>query len=345
MRVVVFSGIKDVHIEEFDIPEVTDEEVLVKIDACAICTWEQRVYTGVKKVSFPFVGGHEMVGKIVAMGDKVNTAEHHIGDRVAVGVMLACHECYQCKTGNEQSCEHFNHSAPIKGLPYVGMGGLCSHIVVNQRNVFKFDNVSSVEATITEPLSCVTRSIETGGIQLGDVVVVIGCGIMGLLHVILAQRKGAMVVVSDINEERTQLALDLGAKYRINPAKEDLVERIKEITGGVKAQVVFDTTPIASVVKDAMACLANNGKLILYSSFYPDVPIEFSPDWLHKSAVRIMGTANSNSHDFMTATRMISQGTVDMKPFVSEIYPVEQVKDAFESAIKGDKFRVVVTFD
>ena len=344
MKAVVFNGVNDVHVEEFDIPTPEGDEVLVKIDACAICTWEQRVYKGVKKVDFPFVGGHEMVGKIIALGPKVDTLQWHVGDRVAVGVTLPCGQCYQCKNGNEQNCEHFNHTQPIKGLPYKGMGGLCSHFVVSQNNLFKFYNVPSEEATITEPLSCVTRSVETADIKLGDVVVVIGCGIMGLLHATLAQRKGAMVIVSDTNDSRTELALKLGAKYRINPAKEDLIEKVKEYTNGTKAQVVFDTTPIAAVVKDAMGCLANNGRLVLYSSFYPDVPVEFSPDWLHKSAVKLMGTANSNARDFVAATRMISQGTVDMKPFISEVYPVEKVKEAFESACKGDKFRVVVTF-
>ena len=344
MKVAVFGGVKDIHVEEFDVPTPEGEDVLVKVEACAICTWEQRVYAGVKKVNYPFVGGHEMVGRIAALGDKVNTNEWHVGDRVAIGVMLPCGQCYQCKSGNEQNCEHFNHSSPIKGLPYLGMGGLASHYVCNQRNLFKFDNISSEEASITEPVSCVSRSIKTADIKLGDVVVVIGCGIMGQLHAAIAAKKGGMVIVSDTNEERTALALKQGAKYAVNPAKENLVEKVKEITNGTMAQVVFDTTPIAAVVKDAMACLSNNGRLVLYSSFYPDVPVEFSPDWLHKSAVKIMGTANSNTRDFVTATRLLSQGIIDAKPFISEVYPIDKVHDAFESAIKGDKFRVVVKF-
>ena len=182
---------------------------------------------------------------------------------------------------------------------------------------------------------------ETGCLK---VVVVIGCGIMGQLHAQLAAKKGACVIVSDTNEERTALALKLGAKYAVNPIKENLHDKVKEYTNGVMAQVVFDTTPIAAVVKDAMSILANNGRLVLYSSFYPDVPVEFSPDWLHKSAVRIMGTANSNTQDFLTSTRLLSQGIIDAKPFVSEVYPVDQIKEAFESASKGDKFRVVVKF-
>ena len=78
-------------------------------------------------------------------------------------------------------------------------------------------------------------------------------------------KKGACVIVSDTNEERTALALELGASYAVNPAKEDLEQRVKEITGGIKAQVVFDTTPISKVAEDAVKAVANNGRLVLYS--------------------------------------------------------------------------------
>src|SRR5699024_9724602 len=115
-------------------------------------------------------------------------------------------------------------------------------------------------------------------------------------------------------------------------------------TRGIKAQVVFDTTPISAVAEDAVKSVANNGRLVLYSSFYPDTPISISPDWLHKSAAKLLGTANSNTADFTKATRLLSQGIIDVKPFVSEVYELKDYKQAFESAIKGDKFRVVIKF-
>lgn len=343
-KTLVFTGEKQIELQEYPIPEVSDDKVLVKVDACAICTWEQRVYTGVKKVDFPFIGGHEMVGKIIEMGKDVDRRQWKIGDSVAVGVTLACKNCYQCKSGNEQNCEHFDHSKQIEGLPEKGMGGLSSHLLVHPDNMFHINNVTPEEATITEPLSCVLHSVETAEIEFGDTVVVIGCGIMGLLHTILATKKGACVIVSDTNEERTALALELGASYAVNPVKENLEERVNEITGGIKAQVVFDTTPISAVAEEAVKVIANNGKLVLYSSFYPDTPISISPDWLHKSAAKLLGTANSNTVDFTKATRLLSQGIVDVKPFVSEVYELEDYQKAFESAIQGDKFRVVIKF-
>lgn len=343
-KTLVFTGERQIEIQEYPIPEVSDDKVLVKIDASAICTWEQRVYTGVKKVNFPFIGGHEMVGKIVEMGKNVDTRQWKVGDQVVVGVTLPCGNCYQCKSGNEQNCENFDHSKQQEGLPEKGMGGLSSHLLVSPQNLFHLDNVAPEEGTVTEPLSCVLHSVETGKIEFGDTVVVIGCGIMGLLHVILSTKRGACVIVSDTNEERTKLALELGASYAVNPMKEDLTAKVKEITGGIMAQVVFDTTPISKVAEDAVKCVANNGRLVLYSSFYPDTPISISPDWLHKSGAELLGTANSNTVDFTKASRLISQGIVDLKPFVSEVYELEDYRKAFESAIKGDKFRVVIKF-
>jgi 2-desacetyl-2-hydroxyethyl bacteriochlorophyllide A dehydrogenase len=224
------------------------------------------------------------------------------------------------------------------------MGGFESHIVAHPNIMFKYNQITPEEATLTEPLSCVTHSVDTAGIKLGEMVLVIGCGTMGLLHTMLSVKKGASVIVSDMNEERLKLAQKLGAKYIINPSKEDLEQRIMEITDGKKVQVIFDTTPVAEVVEDACKVLSNNGRLVLYSSFYPDKPVTFSPDWIHKSGVKIMGTANSNTQDFVKATSMLSEGIINIKDLISEVYPVDQAKQALESAAKGDKFRVIITF-
>ena len=89
-KTLVFTGERQMELRDYPIPEVSDDKVLVKVDACAICTWEQRVYTGVKKVEYPFIGGHEMVGKIVKMGKNVDRRQWSEGDFVAVGVTLPC---------------------------------------------------------------------------------------------------------------------------------------------------------------------------------------------------------------------------------------------------------------
>lgn len=344
MRTAVFTDVREIGLQECERPTARGNKVVVRVHACAICTWEQRVYTGVNKVEFPFIGGHEIAAEIAELGEDVNRAEWKIGDRVVVGATLPCRNCYYCKNGKEESCEHFNHSAHLAGLPYRGMGGLSEYLLVSPDCMFKYDRVSSEEAAIIEPLSCVIHSVEVADVQMGDTVLVIGSGIMGLLHTALCAKKGATVIVSDINEERLTLARQLGASFVIQPRKEDLAKRVAEITKGIKAQVIFDTTPIASVVEDAFQCIGNAGKIVLYSSIHPADPVLFNPNWVHGKSIQILGTANSNDRDFMRAAKMVSEGVIDMKPFISEVYPADAVKDAFASAAKADKFRVVVKF-
>lgn len=344
MKTAVFTDIGEISLEECNRPKAKGNKALVKIDACAICTWEQRVYTGVNQVKFPFIGGHEIAAHIVELGDEVNKDEWAVGDQVVVGATLQCRNCFYCKTGNSQSCEHFNHSAHLEGMPHKGMGGLSEYMLVSPDCMFKYENVTPQEAAIIEPVSCVVHSIETANIQLGDTVLVIGCGIMGLLHVAIASKQGASVIVSDVNEERLEIAKTMGAKYTVNPQKENLADRVREITHGIKAQVIFDTTPIAAVVEDAFRCVANVGKIVLYSSIHPKKPVLFDPGWVHSKSIQILGTANSNDRDFERAARMVSEGVIDMKPFISQVYDSTEIKAAFESAVKGDKFRVVVNF-
>ena len=186
MRTAVFTDVKKIELQECERPVPRGNKVLVKIDATAICTWEQRVYTGVNKVEFPFIGGHEIAAHIVEMGEEVNRQEWAVGDQVVVGATLQCRNCFYCKTGNSQSCDHFNHSVHLEGMPHKGMGGLSEYMLVSPDCMFKYDNVTPEEAAIIEPVSCVVHSVETADIQMGDTVLVIGCGIMGLLHVALA---------------------------------------------------------------------------------------------------------------------------------------------------------------
>lgn len=344
MKTAVFYGIKDLKIEECDLPEVSENKILIKIEACAICTWEQRVYTGVKKVDYPFIGGHEIAAEIVALGSNIDKTKWQVGDKVVFGTNLACGECDFCKSGEEQNCLDFNHSKQLEGLPHKGMGGLSEYMLVESKHLFHYFGVTPEEAALTEPLSCVVHSCETADIQYGDLVVVIGCGIMGLLHVALAVKSGARVIACDLNSERLELAKKIGAHYIVDSSKEELSITVKEISHNLGANVVFDTTPIHSVAEESIELVSNTGKVILYSSFYPDEPVSFSPDKLHKGGYSIAGTANSNSRDFVRASKMISERVIDMRPFISEIVPFADVVAGFESAIKGDKYRVVVRF-
>ncbi|WP_379945747.1 zinc-binding dehydrogenase [Enterococcus devriesei] len=344
MKTAVFYDVKNLVVEEITMPEVPSEKILMKINTCAICTWEQRVYTGVKKVSYPFIGGHEIAGEIVKIGEAVE-GDWKQGDKVVFGTNLACGHCYYCRIGEEQNCLNFDHSKQQPGLPYKGMGGLSEYLVVDPTNIFSYQNVAPEEASLTEPLSCVLHSVETAEVDFGDYVLIIGAGIMGMLHLQLAQKRGAIVIVSDPNEERLELAKKLGATYIVNPAKENLTEKVFAYTENLGAQVIFNTTPNSKLIPNLLESLSNTGTMILYSSYYPDEPVGIKFDHIHKTGQKLKGTANSNKRDFIRASRLISQGIIDVKPFITKIYPLSQIESAFEEAITPDSFRIVVDFE
>ncbi len=348
-KMVVMHKVHEVSMETYERPTVSGDKLLVRVSCCAICTWDQRAYVGENKVEFPFVGGHENVGVIEAIGPDVDTRMWSVGDRVAIGVTASCEDCYFCRTGHEECCEHFVHTPKNEALPYIGNGGFAEYVIIPTRCAFKYYNVSPHEAALIEPISCVTHSVTSAEVHLGDYVLVIGCGIMGQLHVQIAHARGACVIVSDTNHARTDIALQHGASYAIDPSQDDLPARILEITHGRKCQEVFDTTPFPSVLDDAYSAVSNAGKVILYSSIHPR-PGEsgkygIDPNWMHHESIHTVGTANSNTEDFERAAAMVSEGIVDVKPFVSAAYPPEECAEAFEEALKPTTFRVLIDFD
>lgn len=343
-KTAVFTGVSQIEYVDCMIPELTGHEVLLKIDACAVCTWEQRVYAGKKSITYPFIGGHEIAGTIVKLGPEANRQELRTGDKVVAGVMIPCRNCRNCKNGDQQNCLHYDFEKRGKGLPYNGFGGFSEYLVVPDYCCFKYQNISDAEASLIEPLSCVIHSIETADIQLGDTVLVIGGGIMGLLHAAVASKKGAAVIVSDHHNERLKLAEQLGAAYTVNPDQQDLTEYVESVTGGNKANIIFDTTPSADVIKDCFSCAAPAGKIILYSSIAPAAPVLFDPNWIHAKGIQILGTANSNERDYERACSLASQGIIDLRPFISAEYPFSHLEDALKASARDKKFRVVVRF-
>ena len=165
---------------------------------------------------------------------------------------------------------------------------------------------------------------------------------MGINHVMLAKRKGARVIISEVDEERRKLALSLGADEAINPMECDVVEKVKELTGGRGADVVFNTTAIPSVVPEAIAMTGSFGKMVQYSSMHPDAPVPVSPQMLHSTQKILTGSISPTEIDFFRANRLISSGIVDMKSLIAATFPFEKAQDAFEKAIVPGTYRVII---
>ena len=341
MHAIVLTGPGHTEIQEFPmIPSCDPDKLLIRTEYCALCTYEQRVFSGVHKAQFPCIMGHEVSGHVVAVGSELQNKGWNIGDRVVVGADLPCGACYFCRTGDAQNCPNFDAYQILPGSPLRGSAALQEYLMQDPHSVFRYYDVSAKEACLIEPISCVLHSVESAEPQYGDYAVIIGAGMMGQLHMQLANLKGCITIVIDMNKERLQLAKKLGADHVIDPSSEDALAMVMEYTHQLGAGIVFDTTPIAEVAQDSLKYLAYCGRLVIYSGIYPNKPISVNPHEVHKKALKIIGTANSNERDFIRSSKLLSHGKINVKPFIEEIFDAKDCQKAFETA--PGRFRNVI---
>lgn len=339
-KIAVLAGEKKIDIVEKPLIQPQGNQVLVKVAYCAICTLEQRIYSGVMK-RYPFAGGHEAAGTVAAVGEKVKNLK--VGDKVSARLLTACGECYYCRTGHENQCVISFKANIHDGIG--GPGGLAEYMMMDAKAVYKMaDDIDLRAAALTEPLACCVHSVNNAQIELGNDVVVIGGGIMGNFHIQLAKRKGARVIVCEVDEERLQVAKQSGADILINSRETNAIEKVKELTDGRGADVVFCTVAIPQLAADSIEMTAKTGRVIMYSSFGPGNPVELNVNHVHSSEINITGAVNQNTRDFLAATRLLDYGIVDPTLYIAETVPLDRIDYAFERAVDPKTFRVLVEF-
>lgn len=337
-KVAVISDEHKLEIVELHLKQPEENQVLVKIDCCAICTLEQRIYSGIMK-RYPFAGGHEAAGVVAAIGNKVKNLK--VGDKVAARILTSCGECYYCRSGHENQCVISFKANIHEGIG--GPGGLAEYMLLDAKTLYKMaDNLDLTYAALSEPLACCIHSINNAGIELGNDVVIIGVGIMGAFHIQLAKMRGARVIACEVDEARLQIAKKMGADILINPKEINTVQRVKELTGDRGADVVFCTAALYQLASESIQMAGKTGRVIMYSSFHPDNPIELNVNKVHSAEMNITGAVNSNTRDFLAATKLLSYKMIDPSLLVSDVIPFENIEYAFERAVDPKTYRVIV---
>lgn len=344
MSAVVVTGERKAEVISIPKPVPANNEILVQVKATALCTWEQRVFIGEKKVPLPLLGGHETVGIISALGQGVDPQAYPIGQQVAVRVVKQCNSCYYCRRDLPNLCVELN-SFHLNGPEVYGMGGLAEYISLDRSAVWQFRNdVPLKDQVLTEPLACVMNSISKADPRPGDDALIIGGGVMGLLHIIAARLRGAFTILSEPNQARREVAKALGCNLTIDPMSTDLHTEIMALTQGRGAQSVFNTTAISAVAEQAVALTGKGGTCVMYSSQHPDQPIQLSPNWIHNTEVRITGAVNPSTQSFDQAVNLIDKGLVRAGSLVRASFPYTEAQQAFEASLDPANFRTIITF-
>lgn len=336
MKAAVLVAPGRFEIEERPRPEPKENEVLVKLEACGICTLEQRLFTGAMRLPLPLVPGHEAAGLIAAMGSKV-IEELSPGQKVALDLVERCGECYYCRIGKSNLCLN-RYKNPARML-----GGFSEYIVVRPNQIFPVpDSVSYEEASFAEPLACCIHSLKRLKVAMTEDLLIIGAGTMGLLHVLAARSMGLRITVSEPDAVRRDTAKALGADFLIDPAKTDIVEFGREITDGIGFSSCVIASPSPAALEPAIRAMAKAARINIYTAYEDVMQIPLDLNTIHRNELLITGTEGRVQEDFFQAVRLLSFGKIDVKPLISARTSFSTIEEGFRTALSGKAYRVVL---
>jgi len=343
MRAAVFLGPEKMEVKEVNKPDVKEGEVLIRVNACAICGTDVRIYYhGQKNVSPPHIIGHEIAGTIEKTGGKVTGC--NAGDRVTVVTSVGCGKCKFCKKG------YYNLCVDTKAIGYYYQGGFAEYICipkesVNQNSILKLpENVSFDAASIVEALSCCINGQEYLNIEKDEIVVIFGCGPIGCMHAELAKAKGASkIYMLDIAENKLKLAERFPNIILINTGEKDPVRKILEETAGEGADVIIVAAGSKAAQEQALQLAAKKGRISYFAGLPKDDPvIRFDSNILHYKEVSVFGAFASYREQYQKALELISEGRIDSQKLITHRFPLEEIVKGIELVKAGKTLKVVV---
>jgi len=326
MKAAMLYGVGNLRIEEVETPKVGSGEVLVKIKAATTCGTDlkilQRGYVE-RVIKLPTVFGHEWAGEVTEVGDGVEWPQK--GMRVRAGNSAPCLRCIMCQKGEYNLCENmiwlWGAYAEYIKVP-------ARMVLVNMQEIPQ--HVSYEEAAIAEPLACVLHGVEEAHMRLGDTVVVIGAGPIGLLHLLVAKKMGTeKVIMIDLVDERLSFAKDLGADQVINGGRESVVDSVKQLTGGHGADVVVEAIGSPVTWEQALRLARKGGTVLEFGGSPPGTHIQVDTEMLHYGELTVVGTFHATPLHFRKALNLIASRTIDVRPLVTRKMRLEQIKEAF----------------
>jgi L-iditol 2-dehydrogenase len=343
MLAAVYHGPNDLRIERVPLPEIGPDELLLKVLNANICGTDLRILHGDHR-KYPAgtirIPGHEVAGEIAAVGSQV--AGFQMGERVFIAPNMSRGASRQTISGNnnlDSDYEAIGINLDGAFAEYMRVPALA----LQQGNVMPVspDRDPAVAALI-EPLACVLRGQNAVGLHTGDVVLIIGAGPIGVMHMLLARLRGAArVLVSEPAGRRREQATALGADRVIDPTEEDLAAVLDAESGGRGADVIITAAPVKSAQEQAPQLAAIGGRINFFGGLpRSDSLIRFDSNLVHYKELVVTGTTACSTYDCLRAADLVNYGRIDLAPLVTSRFPLSQAVAAFAAAQDGSNLRV-----
>lgn len=338
MRAQYFIEPLKIELRNVPVPEVGDDDVLVKVHVATTCGTDLKTYLrGYPKIIPPVRFGHELAGEVVEVGK--NVKKFAVGQRVVPHNSAPCGLCFYCKHEQSNLCPDL----------FINWGAFAEYILIPgsivRLNMYPIpDHISYAQAALMEPLSTVVHGQRVCPVQLGDTVAIIGAGgPIGLMHLQLSLRSGASKVIAvDLRDLRLRVAEQFGATRIVNPQNQDILEVIREETNGRGVDVAIEASGSESGWQQAIQVVRPGGKALLFGGLPGGSIVGMDATKIHYGEVQVYGVFHSTPQDVYVAYNLICQEIVDTRSLISCELPLENLEEAFYRMQKGTAVKVAI---
>jgi 2-desacetyl-2-hydroxyethyl bacteriochlorophyllide A dehydrogenase len=336
MQAAVFHGPDDLRVEEVPRPTPGPGEVLLEVARCGICGTDSHIVRGrFPAPNLPLIIGHEFAGTVVEVGAGVEHVEP--GDRATADINIACGTCWFCRHNAKLFCPN------VRQLGVHDAGGMAEYVVAPAANVYWLPATMPFDhAAFIEPLACAIHGQDRVGVGVGETVLIIGAGPMGLAHAAMSRLRGAgKVIVSEPDAQRRQRAHAVGSDVEVDPLADAGLDPVLEATDGRGADVVIEAVGSVRTYEQAIAMARRGGRILAYGAAPPDATIGLKPFEVDTTALTIVGSYAGTYETWPKAIDLIANGRFDPSAIIDSVRPLTDVMEAIES-LESDKSVVKV---
>ena len=319
-------------------PQMGDDEVLLKMKYVGFCGSDLNTFRGGNPmVKMPVVPGHEVGAEIVSVGKNVPEGLKP-GMVVTVNPYTNCGKCASCRNGRVNACEH-NETLGVQRW-----GAMREYLTLPWQKVIPADGLSPRTCALIEPMSVGFHAVSRAQVTDIDVVMVIGCGMVGMGAIVRSASRGATVIAADIDDEKLAMAKEMGATYTVNTKTEDAHARLQALTGGFGPDVIIEAVGSIPTYQMAVNEVAFTGRVVCIG--YAKSEVSFQTKYFVQKELDIRGSRNAQPSDFRAVIHYLERGTCPVDRLISNEVKPEAAEAAMNewAANPGKVFRILVDF-